>query len=128
MYQKNFSGIQERLIISGKLVFTTPAILQSNETDGLADFVILRDEQDGPPLLPGSSLAGALRSYLMKTFPSSDAEGLNQEKVRLLFGDVSGTQPRSWLFVEDALEWNHIEFRPEQNKIPNTNCSLSGFI
>ena len=125
MYQKNFSGIQERLIISGKLVFTTPAILQSNETDGLADFVILRDEQDGPPLLPGSSLAGALRSYLMKTFPSSDAEGLNQEKVRLLFGDVSGnTTTRSWLFVEDALGVeSRIEFRPGIRIDPNTQTA-----
>jgi CRISPR/Cas system CSM-associated protein Csm3 (group 7 of RAMP superfamily) len=111
---KNSSGIRERLIVSGKLVFITPAIFQSNDTEGLADFVILRDKLDGSPLLPGSSLAGALRSYLMKILPPTGSEGLNQENVSLLFGIVSGdTTTRSWLFVEDAFGVESgVELRP----------------
>jgi CRISPR/Cas system CSM-associated protein Csm3 (group 7 of RAMP superfamily) len=103
-YQKNSSGIQERLIVTGKLEFTSPAIFQANDTDDLTDFVILRDEIDQSPLLPGNSLAGALRSYLLKSLPISDATGLDQASVNALFGDVNGKRStRSWLFIEDAL-------------------------
>lgn len=103
-YQKKSSGIQERFIVTGKLEFTSPAIFQASDTGGLTDFVILRDEIDQSPLLPGTSLAGALRSHLLKRLPISDATGLEHAMVSTLFGDVDGkTSTRSWLIVEDAL-------------------------
>lgn len=104
IYQKKTSGIQERFIVTGQLELTSPAVLQSNDTSGLADFVILRDEVSQKPLLPGTSLAGALRNHLLMKLPSTDPSGIDQNGVNALFGDVSGkTSLRSWLFIEDAL-------------------------
>lgn len=103
-YQKKTSGISERFIVKGTLELTSPAIFQSSDNSGLADFVILRDEISQKPLLPGTSLAGALRSHLLMKLPPRDTSGIDQENVSNLFGDVDGkTTTRSWLIVEDAI-------------------------
>ena len=52
-----------RWIITGNMKLVSAAHF-GGEGEGVADMKILRDPKDGVPLLPGTSLAGALRSYL----------------------------------------------------------------
>ena len=56
--------IVERFVITGILRLETPAHFGNGETDTLTDMPLLRDELDGSPLLPGTSIVGALRNYL----------------------------------------------------------------
>ncbi len=56
--------IVERFVIIGKLRLETPAHFGNGETDAFTDMPLIKDELDGSPLLPGTSIAGALRSYL----------------------------------------------------------------
>jgi CRISPR/Cas system CSM-associated protein Csm3 (group 7 of RAMP superfamily) len=57
-------GIITRYIITGKLVLETPAHFGNGDVSELTDMPIIRDSLDGRALLTGSSIAGALRSYL----------------------------------------------------------------
>lgn len=58
-------GILTRYVITGTLVLQTPAHFGNGDVSELADMPILRDSVDGrQALLTGSSIAGALRSYL----------------------------------------------------------------
>ena len=62
----NAGGIRPmvaRWIITGEMILETAAHF-GGEGEGLADMKILHDLSDGSPLLPGTSLAGALRSHL----------------------------------------------------------------
>lgn len=52
-----------RWVITADLVLESPAHLGGGTGD-VADMVLLRDTRDGRPLLPGTSIAGALRSHL----------------------------------------------------------------
>ena len=56
--------VRERWVIRGTLVLETPAHFGVNEPDNVLDMPVLLDESDGEPLLPGASIAGALRNYL----------------------------------------------------------------
>lgn len=56
--------IVERIVVTGKLRLETPAHFGNGETEALTDMPLLLDELDGSPLLPGTSIAGALRNYL----------------------------------------------------------------
>lgn len=57
--------IMARIIIEGDLVLQSPAYFGSGDQDDLSDMPLLTDLGDGKtPLLPGASIAGALRSYL----------------------------------------------------------------
>ena len=55
--------IRERWIITGKLELTSPAHFGSGESDSFTDMPILLNEVDGRPLLPGTSITGALLNY-----------------------------------------------------------------
>ncbi len=89
-------------------VITLEAVLESAAHIGglggeLTDMPLIRDAREGLPLLPGTSLAGALRSYLadfLGGYRSSEPD-----KVALLFGvsrgDDLGTQ--SPLVVFDSV-------------------------
>ena len=55
--------IVERIVIEGNLVLQTPAHFGSGNTEGVAELSLLRDPYDGAALLPGASIAGALRNY-----------------------------------------------------------------
>jgi len=55
--------IVERIVIEGDLELLTPAHFGSGDTEGPADLSLLRDACDGSALLPGASIAGALRNY-----------------------------------------------------------------
>jgi CRISPR/Cas system CSM-associated protein Csm3 (group 7 of RAMP superfamily) len=55
--------IAERLVVEGDLELLTPAHFGTGDADSLTDMALLRDESEGLALLPGASIAGALRSY-----------------------------------------------------------------
>lgn len=102
-YTKMPLGVIERLVVTGRLIFTTPVLFQDGSAEGPTDFVILRDEFDNTPLLPGASLAGALRSYLREGLPAIDLSSLDHTGVDILFGGIkSKISERSWLIVEEA--------------------------
>ncbi|NTW15911.1 MAG: hypothetical protein HGA41_00400 [Syntrophaceae bacterium] len=52
-----------RWVITGEVILQTAAHFGGNGESSV-DMMLLRDPQDGSPLLPGTSLAGALRSHL----------------------------------------------------------------
>jgi CRISPR/Cas system CSM-associated protein Csm3 (group 7 of RAMP superfamily) len=99
-------SILERWVITGKLLLETPAHFGNGDADPLTDMPLLLDEVEGRPLLPGSSVAGALRSYLREReygYGIAEAKGSG---TSLLFGsirvtDEDGTQ--SPLIINDAL-------------------------
>lgn len=57
--------IVRRVVVTGELELTAPTHLGSGEPAEVVDLTLLRDALDGSPLLPGTSLAGALRGYLL---------------------------------------------------------------
>jgi CRISPR/Cas system CSM-associated protein Csm3 (group 7 of RAMP superfamily) len=123
---KNTRRIVKRLVISGKLTLLTPARMGGGEAastrQATTDMPLARDPQTGLPLLSGSSIAGALRSYLRdwelgyeKPEPDNGTS-----TTQLLFGEVlekvrqaDRESRESWLLVEDALAQVHnTETRP----------------
>jgi CRISPR/Cas system CSM-associated protein Csm3 (group 7 of RAMP superfamily) len=68
---ENAGGIRSmaaRWVVTGDMRLETAAHF-GGESEGFADMIVLRDPLDGvTPLLPGTSLAGALRSHLADVF------------------------------------------------------------
>jgi len=117
----------ERFVITGKLRLTTPAHFGNGETDNFTDMPLMKDELDqNKPLLPGSSIAGALRSYLRERQlgywqppppPPKDNSKKEEDRYKaemkkerelaasLLFGGARGDDDggQSPLIVHDAL-------------------------
>ncbi|XWX04054.1 RAMP superfamily CRISPR-associated protein [Aggregatilineales bacterium SYSU G02658] len=81
--------VRERVVIEGRLVLQTPLHLGSGDDEGIT-MPLLRDARTGRPLLPGASLAGALRAYLQ------DPQAFGGEK-----GDAVGIQ--SDVVVDDSV-------------------------
>ena len=89
---KNSRKLKERIIIRGKLVLETPTHVGNGDTDGPLDMPLLVDALEGHAMLPGSSLAGALR------------EVLDEFEARMLFGHVTDkASQESFLMIDDAL-------------------------
>ncbi|HRW10176.1 MAG TPA: RAMP superfamily CRISPR-associated protein, partial [Caldilineaceae bacterium] len=96
--------LRERIVVTGVLMLETPTHIGNGDDEGLLDMPIHLDNYDGSPLLPGSSLAGALRSYVNQ---------YDEALAKALFGEVtsiddgSGTNLsrtlESLLIVDDAL-------------------------
>jgi len=57
--------IAQRLIVRGNLTLLSPAHLGNGDSGGSTDMPLLLDALEERPLLTGSSLAGALRAYLL---------------------------------------------------------------
>jgi len=96
--------IVERIIIEGDLELLTPAHFGSGDTEGPADLSLLRDAYDGSALLPGASIAGALRNYWRERTRGYGAAARDSD----LFGAKRGTREemegnQSLLIVEDAI-------------------------
>ena len=98
-------SIVERIEITGNLILDTPAHFGNGEIDALTDMPLFFDEASGRPLLPGTSIAGALRSYLREVeFGFSQKEAKNSWASKIFGGirtDDEGAQ--SPLIVDDAL-------------------------
>lgn len=112
--------IVERIIVEGDLVLLTPTSLGNGDSDGLTDISLLLDEaeEEKKALLTGTSIAGALRSYLRERvlnyeiseesqYTDSNGRRLKNKSLPIvtqLFGsleDDDGTQ--SCLIIDDAL-------------------------
>ena len=96
--------ISGRWVIEGDLVLQTPTHLGNGDTDGIVDMPLLLDEATGRALLPGTSLAGALRNYLRERrhgFEQRAADTL----IEALFGGEKGNDEgnQSALIIDDAL-------------------------
>lgn len=60
----NCRQVIERIIVEGKLILDTPAGFGGGENTSFVDMPLALDPLEGCALLPGSSIAGALRTYL----------------------------------------------------------------
>jgi len=109
-------SITERWVVTGTLVLLSPAHFGGGESDPLVDMPLLVDEASGRPLLPGASIAGALRNYLRewetgygKPLPQpGEAEAIKRErnfKVSRLLGGFRGDDEgaQSPLIVFDSV-------------------------
>ncbi|NTW87850.1 MAG: hypothetical protein HGB26_01715 [Desulfobulbaceae bacterium] len=118
-----------RWIITGEMILETAAHF-GGEGEGMADMKILHDLSDGSPLLPGTSLAGALRSHLADVL--GGYRSAEHGDVPKLFGasrknEDEGTQ--SPLIVFDSLgkvpEEKKIEIRDGVAINPETGTAKS---
>jgi len=96
--------LSKRWVIEGDLVLQTPTHLGNGDTDGIVDMPLLLDEATGRALLPGTSLAGALRNYLRERrhgFEKRAPDAL----IEALFGGEKGDDEgnQSALIIDDAL-------------------------
>jgi CRISPR/Cas system CSM-associated protein Csm3 (group 7 of RAMP superfamily) len=96
--------ISERIIIEGELELLTPAHFGSGNAEGTTALELLRDAYDGLALLPGASIAGALRNYWRERTRGYGAVAEDSE----LFGAKRGRQEemdgnQSLLIIEDAI-------------------------
>lgn len=82
---KNARKITKRIVIEGDSVLETPTRFGNGDRDGLTDLTISRDALDGRPLLPGASIAGALRSYLRTRGKLASARQNRREQRRNCF-------------------------------------------
>ena len=109
-------NITERWVIEGALVLTTPTHLGNGDTDATTDMPLLLDEATGKALLPGTSLAGALRNYLNERTQGyghrsqaaqgerAEIDALRSATVKLLGGEKGDDEgAQSALIIEDAL-------------------------
>jgi CRISPR/Cas system CSM-associated protein Csm3 (group 7 of RAMP superfamily) len=98
-------SLTERWVIKGNLLLETPAHFGNGDANALTDMPLLLDEVEGKPLLPGTSIAGALRNYLREL---DLGYGLAEGKGSLasvLFGAYRGDDEgdQSPLIVNDAV-------------------------
>jgi CRISPR/Cas system CSM-associated protein Csm3 (group 7 of RAMP superfamily) len=91
-----------RWVVTGIMTLESAAHF-GGEAKGFSDMQILRDPKDGVPLLPGTSLAGALRSYLADVLGGYCSK--EQPEVAALFGAARGDDEgsQSPLIVFDSL-------------------------
>ncbi|HHW87398.1 MAG TPA: hypothetical protein GX400_14470 [Chloroflexi bacterium] len=99
--------IIERIVVNGELVLETPAHFGGDDAPGFVDMALARDPLSGDALLPGASIAGALRSYLRTRLEGYGVEEPRHkhrdDELALLFGyqhDDDGAQ--SSLLTTDA--------------------------
>ena len=114
--------IIRRIAVTGKLILLTPARFGGGSDSAVTDMPILRDAKSNMPLLPGSSVAGALRAYLRERLHGyEEAEPSDGDSIpQRLFGDVIEDIPEdkrrsceSYLVIEDSIaEMTSVEFRP----------------
>lgn len=96
--------VVERVLIKGTLVLETPTHLGNGDADAFTDMPLLLDEVSGRPLLTGTSIAGALRSYVREVEHGYGGAERPNDRARKLFGTVRGQESvQSWLLVDDAL-------------------------
>lgn len=102
--------IVRRIVVEGDLVLQTPAHFGNGDGTDLIDMPLLTDSLDDKmPLLTGSSIAGALRSYVREREHGFRQQidrytQANQSASVLLFGSNKGNEygEQSALIVEDA--------------------------
>ncbi len=89
----NARPIKARWVIQANALLCSPAHF-SGDTGNSVDMLLLRDV-DGYPLLPGTTLAGALRNHLNDYLCGYFNKGGNTWETALLFGGECGEQQGS---------------------------------
>lgn len=105
--------IAERVIIKGDLILETPAHFGSGDKGGLMDMPIVLDPLEGKVLLTGSSLAGALRSYLREREIGYRQTGSKESLYMSLFGSQDDSEgEQSFIIIHDSIgEKPRVELR-----------------
>ncbi|MDW8233851.1 MAG: RAMP superfamily CRISPR-associated protein [Roseiflexaceae bacterium] len=129
--------ISERWVIEGDLMLQTPTHLGNGDSDSIVDMPLLLDEATGKALLPGTSLAGALRNYVYERrhgfgvrLVNRDGKRVFDRVIEALFGaekeNKDGAQ--SALIIDDALgEDPKIELRDGVRIDPVTRTARIDF-
>ncbi len=123
--------IVKRIIIEGNLELQSPAHFGSGDTEPLSpiDMLLLRDPLTGAPLLPGASIAGALRNYLR-----TRQFGYHKKQTGLaekLFGGDKGSDHgnQSSLIIHDSIATNYnIEVRDSVRINAKTRTAEDGAV
>jgi CRISPR/Cas system CSM-associated protein Csm3 (group 7 of RAMP superfamily) len=136
---RNPRPIVRRIIVQGDLELQTPAHFGGGDAQPFSytDMLLLRDPQDGQPLLPGASIAGALRNYLRERERGYHQAELPSKKGQptsltgWLFGGSKGDDEglQSPLIVYDALarkESVAVELRDGVKIDPKTRTAEEG--
>ncbi|MFB0546784.1 MAG: RAMP superfamily CRISPR-associated protein [Anaerolineae bacterium] len=126
---RNPRPIVERVEVTGELKLQTPAHFGGGDPDPFSNvgMVLLRDPLEGKALLPGASIAGALRNYLREV--SVGYENKEGQVVTNLLGGSKGDDEgkQSPLIVDDALaEVKAIELRDGVRIDPATGTAAEG--
>ncbi len=114
--------ILRRTIIHGTLELQSPTLISNGDSDLPTDMALLRDAAEGKALLPGSSIAGALRAYLAqfndsiarKTFVHQSNEvqyyltnhGITPGEAHLFGAEMTSTDSdgdQSSIIISDAI-------------------------
>jgi CRISPR/Cas system CSM-associated protein Csm3 (group 7 of RAMP superfamily) len=105
--------IIKRVIATGTLILDTSAHFGNGEQNG-SELIILEDKLEKRPLIPGASLAGALRHYLLSLQAGYRAVEHSSHIAVKLFGtalDNSETGVQSRVIVDDALGTGSMQIR-----------------
>jgi CRISPR/Cas system CSM-associated protein Csm3 (group 7 of RAMP superfamily) len=126
-------NLTHRIVITGVLTLLSPARFGGgSQSDLLTDMPVLRDSKEGVPLIPGASIAGAMRAYCREWETGYRKPVTNDSELRFqrLFGqifeektrgEISSESRESFLIVEDArAETLRTEFRPGVKIDPKT--------
>lgn len=128
--------ICERWLIEGDLVLQTPTHLGNGDSDGIVDMPLLLDEATGKALLPGTSLAGALRNYVYERRHgfgvrlNRDGRRIFDNAIESLFGAEKGNDDgaQSALVIDDAVgETPKVELRDGVRIDPVTRTAKIDF-
>ncbi|MGB8686086.1 MAG: RAMP superfamily CRISPR-associated protein [Microcoleus sp.] len=104
---RNQHPIAKRIIVRGSLILDTPTCLGSGDADSPTDLALLRDSISDRALLTGSSIAGALRNYLLEYQRGYGVEEQKGDRATLFGGtrrDPDGE--KSPLIINDAISRN----------------------
>jgi CRISPR/Cas system CSM-associated protein Csm3 (group 7 of RAMP superfamily) len=119
--------ITQRLVITGTLTLLSPARFGGGRASQTTDMPILRDPVSRAALLPGASIAGALRAYLNEYETGYEKTEPAGGRAQALFGQVLEKESlESCLMIEDAKAQNsQTEFRPGVKIDPKTRTVLA---
>lgn len=127
---RNQHPIAQRIIVRGLLILNTPTCLGSGDADSPTDIALLRDSVSDRALLTGSSIAGALRNYLLEYQHGYGVEEQKGDRATTLFGgtrrDPEGEQ--SPLIINDAISSTipTVELRDGVEIEPTTGTAKPG--
>lgn len=120
--------IVKRIVVTGKLILDTPAHFGSGTQDG-SELIVLEDTLEKRPLLPGASIAGALRHYLLNREAGYLAPEEKNYLAVQLFGtalDDKETGYQSRVRVDDALGAGNMTVRDGVKIDPKTRTADEG--